>query len=147
MNVSLAHCLSTCGPFVSNYSIFCHVRCVHHAQTATDYTVTVECSEPELDHAKQQLEEQWYAAVNSECKCGKLVLCGDACKQLLHSIRGIGAMSTTAKRRALARELDKLRARWRKHSNSHNSAAAAVCNYALMPQELLPHVVKSYYHM
>jgi hypothetical protein len=97
----------------------------------------IERTESQTAQAKHAAEEQWFAALNSKCKCNGRVPCGDKYKAVLQGIRSSGAMSSNEQRRKLLQTLNTIR-RTSGASVCHSSAASAACDHVHMPRELLP---------
>jgi hypothetical protein len=111
----------------------------------TGYTPAIERVEPVANQpitlsSSNNQSEQWFYAVNKECKCRDSAKCGDALRVILAHFRSAQAMSTAEKRRALYEQLQRRQVLWLNGSNGHNRASSAVCNYKCMPKEMLPRV-------
>jgi hypothetical protein len=105
----------------------------------TDSTLRIERTEPATAQDKHDQDEQWYARVNSECRCGKAEKCGDKYRTAVHDVKAEDAMNTLQEGRKLYMAVYHAQERSRPGS-SHYSKLSATCDHAHMPREVLPRV-------
>jgi hypothetical protein len=114
-------------------------HCMQHSVTAPG-TVPVERTEPGDTPSKQLQEEQWYASVNSECRCKGNMRCGDRYREIVQERRALGPCCKNNLKRikklrhGLTVELHQQKAR------CHNHAASPTRDLLRMPHELLPYL-------
>eukprot|EP00953_Heterococcus_sp_UTEX-ZZ885_P012668 7260-Heterococcus_DN1.PRE.3 len=107
----------------------------------TDGTVPVERTEPATTEAKREQYEQWYARVNSECKCSA-GLCGDKYRAIVQEITAQGATSCKKQRELWRKRVRNISLRWCPQSK-HYSKQSATCDHTHMPSALLPRMGRS----
>jgi hypothetical protein len=105
-----------------------------------DYVPVIERTEEDPAPPILSKEEQWFELVTKECtSCRTRDKCCDKLKHVLNYVRTPGNMDTVKQRQAMSATMHSVRLHWR-DLGAHNFPEAAVCNYELMPRELLPRI-------
>jgi hypothetical protein len=130
----LPACCTACLSLLPPLSI----TIITDSSLTTDYKPVIERTEDDPAPPTPCQEDQWFALVTTECTSSRTRdKCCDKLKHILNYVRTPGNMDSMKQRQAMSATMHSVHLHWR-DLGAHNHPTAAVCNYELMPRELLP---------